>query len=179
MGGVLGGWGVLAALSSVWDAIQTSCARKEAMRSAARLLRWQWDRSCERLLGRLEGLTHVEYRWEPAPACWNVRADPTSPSGWTVDYPEVPPPPPPPVTTIVWRLLHIADGNTIYWEHAFGPGQRNFWDLVPHGDAAGAVEYLEQSQRLVTGTLAEMDDTQLDEMRPSLICRSRSCSGPN
>ena len=137
------------------------------MASAARLLRLQWERSCERLLRRLEGLTDAEYRWEPVPNCWNVRSDPTSPSGWTVDYPEVPPPPPPPVTTIAWRLLHIADGNTIYWEHAFGPGVRNFGDLAPHGDAAGAIEYLEESQRLVTATLAELDDARLDEMRPT------------
>jgi len=61
-----------------------------------------------------------------------------SPTGWTVDYPEVHPDPSP-VTTIAWRLLHISDGNTIYWEHGFGPGIRNFWDLAPHGDAVGAI----------------------------------------
>ena len=45
------------------------------------------------------------------------------------------------------------------------PASATFWNLAPHGDAAGAVEYLEQSQRLVTATLAEMDDTLLDERR--------------
>ena len=89
-----------------------------------------------------------------------------SPSGWTVDYPEVPPDPAP-VTTIVWRMLHISDGNTIYWEHAFGPGLRNFWDLAPHGDAVGAIEYLTESQGSITATLLELDDDALDEMRPT------------
>lgn len=136
------------------------------MASAASVLRSQWTRSCDRLLRRLEGLTDAEYRWEPVAGCWNVRPSRDSPSGWTVDYPEVEPEPPP-VTTIAWRLLHISDGNTVYCEHAFGPGVRNYADLTPHGDAAGAIEYLAQSQGLVTATLAEMDDGRLDDQRPT------------
>jgi DinB family protein len=129
-------------------------------------LREQWAHSCTQLSGRLRGLTDEEYRWEPVAGCWNVRPDATSPSGWTVDYPDVAPDPPP-VTTIAWRMLHVSDGNTIYWEHAFGPGVRNFWDLAPHGDAEAAIEYLAASQRPITATLAELDDTSLDEMRPT------------
>jgi uncharacterized damage-inducible protein DinB len=83
-----------------------------------------------------------------------------------VDYPRVHPPPPP-FTTIAWRLLHIADGNTIYWEHSFGPGLRNFWDLAPHGDASGAIEYLRDSQEPITATLAELHDAELDVPRPT------------
>src|SRR6266550_4451453 len=69
------------------------------MASALRLLRNQWQRSCERLLPRLEGLSDDEKRWEPAAGCWNVRPSPDAPGGWTVDYPEVHPDPPP-FTTI-------------------------------------------------------------------------------
>jgi hypothetical protein len=76
-------------------------------------------------------------------------------------------PDPPPFTTIAWRLLHISDGNSIYWEQAFGPGVRTFADLVPHGDAAGAVDYLLESQRPVTTTLATLHDDQLTEVRPT------------
>jgi len=140
--------------------------RNPIVASAIRVLRFQWARSCERLLQRLDGLTDAEYRWEPVAGCWNVRPDAASPSGWTIDYPEVPPDPPP-VTTIAWRMLHISDGNTIYWEHAFGLGVRNFWDLAPHGDAVGAIEYMTQSQGPITATLAELDDDALDEMRPT------------
>ena len=93
-------------------------------------------------------------------------ANQASPSGWTVDYPDVAPDPPP-FTTIAWRLLHISDGNSMYWEHAFGPGRRNFSDFPPHGDATSAIRYLAESQRPVTATLAELDDDALDEMRPT------------
>lgn len=136
------------------------------MASAVHLLRNQWKRSCDRLLTRLEGLTDDEYRWEPVDGCWNVRPSGQAPRGWTVDYPDVAPDPPP-FTTIAWRLLHIADGNSIYWEHAFGPRRRNFTDLPPHGTAAGAIEYLIESQQPVTRTLDDVDDPGLDEMRPS------------
>ncbi len=136
------------------------------MASAIRLLQNQWARSCDRLLVRLDGLTDDEYRWEPVGGCWSVRPSAQSPSGWTVDYPEVHPDAPP-VTTIAWRMLHVSDGNTVYWEHAFGPGLRNFWDLVPHGEAVGAIEYLRDSQRPITATLAELDDDALDAMCPT------------
>ena len=136
------------------------------MVSAVQILRSQWDRSCERLLRRLDGLTDDEYRWEPVAGCWNVRPSPASPGGWTVDYPDVHPDPPP-LTTIAWRMLHISDGNSIYWEHSFGPGIQNFWDLRVQGDAAGATEYLADSQRPIKATLAEIDDERLSEMRPT------------
>ena len=135
------------------------------MASAVRLMQNQWRRSCERLLQRLDGLTDEELRWEPVEPCWNVRPADT-PSGWTVDYPGVAPDPPP-FTSIAWRLLHISDGNTIYWEHSFGPRLRNFIDLVPHGTARGALEYLVESQAPITATLAALDDDGLDEMRPT------------
>ena len=136
------------------------------MASAVGLLLSQWSRSCDRLLARLDGLSDDEYRWEPVAGCWNVRPDRGSPSGWSVDYPDVEPDPPP-VTTIAWRMLHITDGNTIYREHGFGPGKRQYTDLAPHGDAAGAVAYLAESQRSVTATLAGIDDARLDELRPT------------
>jgi DinB superfamily len=136
------------------------------MASAAGWLRSEWKRSCDRLLARLDGLGDDEYRWEPVAGCWNVRPDDGSPTGWTVDYPDVEPDPPP-LTTIAWRMLHVSDGNTIYWEHAFGPATRQYSDLAPHGDAAGAIAYLADSQRPVTAILAEIDDQRLDELRPT------------
>jgi DinB superfamily len=131
-----------------------------------RLLQSQWQQSCDRLVHRLEGLTDDEYRWEPVAGCWNIRPEPGSSSGWTVDYPDVTPDPPP-LTTIAWRLLHISDGNTIYWEHSFGAAAKNFWDLAPRGTAADAIEYLIDSQRPITDTLDRLDDEGLEEMRPT------------
>jgi uncharacterized damage-inducible protein DinB len=136
------------------------------MASATRVLQNQWRRSTDRLAARLEGLTDDELRWEPVEDCWNLRPDPSSPSGWRADYPEVHPDPPP-FTTIAWRLLHVADGNSIYWEHGFGPGQRGFGDLPTPGDADGVLAYLAASQEPVTATLAALDDDALDELRPT------------
>jgi len=141
------------------------------MGSSTELLRQQWSACCERILARLSGLSDEEYLWEPVPNCWNVRPSAESPSGWTVDYPEVHPTPAP-FTTIAWRLLHVADGNTIYWEHSFGTGSRNFWDLAPHGNAAGAIEYLTESQGLVTSSLALLDDEELNVLRPTHFGKS-------
>jgi hypothetical protein len=64
-------------------------------------------------------------------------------------------------------MTHIADGNTVYWEHSFGPGQRNFWDLPPHGDATRAIEYLKGSQAPITSTLAALGDKDMDVLRPT------------
>ena len=136
------------------------------MASAVRLLQNQWRRSCDRLVQRLEGLTDEEYRWEPVDGCWNNRPAPDRPDVWVVDYPQVHPDSPP-FTTIAWRLLHISDGNTVYWEHAFVPGQKNFWDLTPHGSAREGIDYLIESQEPITATLAHMEDDQLDEDRPT------------
>ncbi|MDQ3475859.1 MAG: AAA family ATPase [Actinomycetota bacterium] len=60
--------------------------------------------------------------------CWTLRPDPAAPSGWQIDY-VWPVPPPPPFTTVAWRLVHIANGVWIRWEHALGPAQRTFLDL--------------------------------------------------
>jgi uncharacterized damage-inducible protein DinB len=136
------------------------------MASAVSLLREQWQYSCERLVRRLEGLTDEEYRWEPVEGCWNIRRSTEASGGWTVDYPDAHPDPPP-FTTIAWRMLHISDGNTVYWEHSFGPGVRNFWDLAPHGAADEAIEYLIESQQAITTTLGDLDDDLLDEERPT------------
>ena len=127
------------------------------MDTATALLREQWAASCATLQRRLAGLTDGEFFWEPCDGCWSVR--PGS-GGWTMDYPDEVPDPPP-VTTIAWRLLHIAHGNWIYWEHAFGPGRRSYHDLETCGSADAAVADLIASQRPVTEALDGMTDAAL------------------
>jgi hypothetical protein len=129
------------------------------------VLRWQWRISGERLRERLTGLTDEEFLWEPVPGAWNLYPDPAHPGGWS--YPYEPDPDPAPVTTIAWRLVHIAAGNWIYTEHAFGPGLRNFPDLVvPSRAQAGIGNWLE-SRVPVTTWLEQADDTALAGPRPS------------
>lgn len=129
-------------------------------------LRALWHRSGDRLERRLGGLTDAEFFWAPAEGAWTVRPDPAAPSGWTYDY-EVPDPSPAPVTTIAWRLVHLVADNEIYWEHAFGPGRRNFPDLPVPGTAGEAVRAWQDSRAPVTAWLDRASDADLDEPRPS------------
>ena len=129
-------------------------------------LLWQWQRSAGRLERRLDGLGDDEFFREPVAGCWNVRPDPGVPGRWEIDYPW-PPPAPPPVTTVAWRLVHLANANWIYWEHAFGPGRRNFTDLVIPGGAADAVADWRASRSPVTAWLETARDDELAEERPS------------
>lgn len=133
------------------------------MAGGVRILRDQWNQSCDRMGRIVAGLTDAEFFWEPCNGCWSVRR---VGDAWFMDYPDEEPSPPP-VTTIGWRLLHITHGNWIYWEHAFGPGRRNFPDLVVHGSAASAAADLIASQQPVAATLASLGDAELDRPVPT------------
>ncbi|MEV0716556.1 DinB family protein [Asanoa sp. NPDC050611] len=78
------------------------------------------------------------------------------------------------MTTIAWRLVHLANGNWIYWEHAFGPGARTFADLVVPGSADAARTYWRDSREPITAWLAEATDAHLRELRPSHLGEPRS-----
>lgn len=110
-------------------------------------------------------MTDDEYFWEPTPGCWTVHRV-TGGGEWTIDY-EWPPPTPPPMTTIAWRMVHVANGNTIYYEHAFGPGVRMFTDLDPPSTASGARDYVRSSCATIEAWLASAVDDDLSEQRPS------------
>lgn len=142
------------------------------MVTAVGVLRSQWRRSGDRLERRLDGLTDAEYFWEPVPGCWNVKPDPDRPGRWTYEY--EPDPQPAPVTTIAWRLVHIAADNWIYWEHAFGPGERNFPDLAVPSTASDAIRHWYDSRQPVTAWLDRAADADLDEMRPSHLGGEKS-----
>jgi len=132
-----------------------------------------WQRSAERLERRCAGLTDEELFWEPAPDSWNIRRDPSAPSGWSYEY-EFDPPPPAPVTTIGWRLVHIAADNWIYAEHAFGPGVRTFPDLHVPSTARSVLQDWQDSRAPVSAWLAGARDEDLEEPRPSHLGEPRS-----
>jgi hypothetical protein len=129
------------------------------------VLRSQWRLSGERLRNRLAGLTDEEFFWEPVSGAWNLYRDPDHPGAWS--YPYEPDPDPAPVTTIAWRLVHIAADNWIYWEHAFGPGVRNFPDLVVPSTATAAIDNWLDSRAPVTTWLEQADDDGLAVPRAS------------
>jgi hypothetical protein len=143
------------------------------MSMAVGLLANLWETGAARLRRRCEGLSDEEFFWEPVAECWNVRPDPSSPSGWGYEY--APDPPlPVPLTTIGWRLVHIAADNWIYWEHAFGPGERNFPDLPVPSSAAVALDSWEGSRRAVSDWLRRASEEDLHELRPSHLDGPRS-----
>jgi DinB superfamily len=134
------------------------------MRSACDILADQWRISADRLDKRLDGITDPEFFWAPVIDMWTVH--PWADGGATIDY-HLPAPDPAPVTTIAWRLVHIANGNWIYWEHAFGPGERTFTDLILPTSAEGARHYWHDSRAPITDWIEAADDADLDELRPS------------
>lgn len=145
------------------------------MIGASDVLRRLWHGTSDRMFQRLVGLTDAEFFWEPAPSCWTVRPDPAAPSGWQIDY-DWPAPTPPPLTTIAWRLVHLANGNWIYWEYAFGAGLRTFPDLEIPGSADAAVRYWEDSREPITAWLDRTTDEDLHHMRPSHLGEHRSAA---
>jgi hypothetical protein len=137
------------------------------------LLRRQWEQSGERMAKRMEGLDDDEFFWEPASDCWTVRPDPDAPGAWRIDY-DWSTPAQPPLTTIAWRLVHLANGNWIYWEHAFGPGKRMFPDLVLPAGAKNAIRDWQRSREPITEWLSKATDEMLDEPRPSHLGAPKS-----
>jgi DinB superfamily len=146
------------------------CLVREVMTTAVELLRAEFLDSCQRLTSRLEGITDEEFFWEPCSGCWTLRRISESQINargeWQIDYADYGTGPPP-VTTVAWRLIHIASGNWIYWEYAFGAGLRTFLDLEVPGTAAGAVEWLRASQEPLIQVLGELSDEDLDRPRPT------------
>lgn len=132
-----------------------------------------WGQSTTRLRERLVGLEDDEYFWRPVDDCWTVHPIPGSNNRWTIDY-DWPPPDPAPIATIAWRIVHIANGNTIYFEHAFGPGLRTFMDLEPPRTAATAISYLSASCEAVSSQIERSTDGDLAELRPSHLGAPRS-----
>ena len=141
------------------------------MRYATDILASQWRTSAERLEKRLAGLTNTEFFWEPVNDIWTVH--PWANGRATIDY-DWPPPEPPPLTTIAWRLVHLANGNWIYYEHAFGPGERMFADLVLPMNADESMQYWRDSRAPITDWIETAADGDLETPRPSHLGGVRS-----
>lgn len=97
---------------------------------------------------------------------WTVKPDPARAGHWTYDY-DFAPPPPAPFTSIAWRIVHLIADNEIYWEYAFGPGERTFPDLEVPWTAQRARDLWRASRRPVTTWLEAATDDDLTELRRS------------
>lgn len=137
------------------------------------LLARSWQESGDRLAERCLGLSDEEFFWLPVREGWTIKPDSTKPGGWTYDY-DFAPPLPAPVTSIGWRLVHITAANEIYWEYAFGPGNRTFPDLETPGNAGEALRMWHQSRRPISAWIANASDGDLADVRPSHLGDPRS-----
>ncbi len=144
--------------------------------SAVRVLLALWEQSGRRLRERCRGLTDEEFFWEPVPGCWNIRRDERHVGGWSYEY-EFAPEDPAPLTTIGWRLVHLTAGNRLYWNHGFGDARLTFPDLeVPH-TADSALAAWHDSRVPVTKWLADANDDDLVELRPSHLPERTMAAG--
>ena len=117
---------------------------------------WHWDVHAR---PHLDGLSDDEYRWEPAPGCWNVRRRDeavTSHAAGAGDYVldfEMPEPDPAPPTTIAWRMAHLIVGifGMRNASHFGGPSM-DYQSFEYAPDAATALAQLDEGyERWVTG----------------------------
>jgi hypothetical protein len=84
------------------------------------------DEIWTRLRSRLQGLTDLEYLWEPAPGTWTIRE---RGGRWRHDW-TLPPPDPAPITSIAWRIWHLID--------LYGEQRAPRWlDVPPQGAPIG------------------------------------------
>jgi DinB family protein len=123
------------------------------------LLATAMDEAFREFVERLDGLTDVEFFWEPVPGCWNVYRD--ADGNWTYPY-EEPDPVPSPVTTIGWRLVHVALCKVIYHEWAFGPRHLTFLNVETPHNVETCVGMLTRGHALLAADLAALDRSDLD-----------------
>lgn len=118
-------------------------------------LDFQWQTG---LRPRLDGLSDDEYRWEPVPDCWTVRA---VPGGHKIDF-ELSPPEPPPVTTIAWRIGHLTVPTLRYRVATHFERVRFDFDApIYAGTSAEAVSGLEGAYAAWVGGLRRLSDDDL------------------
>jgi hypothetical protein len=146
-----------------------------AMSTLTDLVSLAWHASGDRLEVRCRDLSDAEFFWEPVPGAWTIIPDADRPGRWTYPY-EFEPAPPAPVTTIGWRLVHLAADNWIYWEYAFGAGQRTFPDLDVPSTAHDALQDWHGSREPITQWLATATDADFAEPRPSHLGADRTAA---
>ncbi|MGW4461952.1 DinB family protein [Micromonospora sp. NPDC004704] len=112
-------------------------------------LDWHWR---NQLRPRLDGLSDLEYLWEPVAGCWSVRRRGESRTAQAFGtgehlldfaYPE---PDPAPVTTIAWRLGHVIASvlGTRTASHFGGP-QVGYDSFAYAGTAKEALQQLDEA----------------------------------
>ncbi|MBV8716906.1 MAG: DinB family protein [Chloroflexi bacterium] len=119
-------------------------------------LNWHW---ANQLRPRLDGLSDIEYFWEPVEACWSVRLDANGQYVMDVSRPE---PSPPPVTTIAWRMCHLI-GSVLAARNAsyFGGPSFDADTFAYPSNAREALEMLDQRYAMWKAGVAALDEDAL------------------
>jgi hypothetical protein len=130
-------------------------------------LDWHWR---EHARPRLDGLSDVEYLWQPVPGCWSIRpradartAMAAGAGEYVADF-EYPEPTPAPFTTIAWRMAHLSVG--VFGMRAsnhFGDGSVTYettdWPIT----AVGGLELLDHAYGRWMAGIRALDPGALDK----------------
>jgi hypothetical protein len=135
-----------------------------------------------RLLGRLDGLTDEEYRWEPVESCWTVRlgddgtwhgdVNPSGTHDATTD--------PQPFTTISWRLWHLGASPRPTWPTGDLDADdfvRAWFNQIPAA-ASPAVGTADEARALVQATWKRMAETLARFTADQLAAPMGPAAGP-
>ena len=123
-------------------------------------LDYAWDR-----VGlRLEGLSDVEYLWEPVPDCWSVRKqdDGTFMADWASPEPR-----PAPFTNIAWRLSHIGFLLNMRADYQFGKRTLTPLNAPWPGRAHAALTWAETGYATYRAGIAALSEDELDRPPPA------------
>ncbi len=130
----------------------------------------QYDFALDRLLTRLQGLTTVEYLWEPVDGCWSIRprSETDTPMAygagdWVLEY-DATDLEPPPFTTIAWRLNHLASGLMSRADYTIGTKAMQDSDYDVPTTATDAIETLRSAAAFWREALTTADDAALDQI---------------
>lgn len=132
------------------------------MPTAISLLRHQTNEAFDLVQRAMTDVDDKMLHWEPMRNSWGLRF---KDGRWIPDYDEPQPIPPGP-KTIGWLAAHLAACKEMYFEYAFGLGQKTWEELALPGDAVGLRQYLSRTQKSLVDKLGELDDSDLE--RPVL-----------
>ena len=120
----------------------------------------QWDYITDVLFARMDGVTHDELLWEPAPTVWTVRLVNGRPTpdveSWPPDSAAAPP------RTLAWTLGHLGAGSFTRADWLVGSHSMQDGDLVWPMTATESIDFARDGLRAWRDGLAQMTDVDLD-----------------
>ncbi|MCP4651369.1 MAG: DinB family protein [PVC group bacterium] len=129
------------------------------MMTTISLLRKQLNFSFDLVTRAMADIDDTMLHWEPAPNSWGLRLHNDL---WIIDSPKPDPIPPGP-KTIGWLAAHLAGCKEMYFDYAFGPGNKIPEQLILPGDAIGLNKYLVKTQKALKQKLSKLSVDDLEK----------------